>query len=161
MKIKLLITGGTIDKTYNHLTGELGFTKTNIRNIINQSRTTIDIATEVLFLKDSLDFEDSDRNLILNKCINSEEKHILISHGTDSMVKTANLLALNISGKTIVLFGAMIPYSINNSDSLFNFGTALCAIQTKKIGTYIAMNGRVFDYNKVDKNRKLGIFKSV
>ncbi len=160
MTIKLLITGGTIDKVYNELTGQLVFKQTHLIDILNQSRSMVDTLPEVLFLKDSLDMRDVDRALILQKCQTSNINHILITHGTDTMVETAKLLGQEVNNKTIVLFGAMMPYSINSSDALFNLGVALSAVQTKECGVYIAMNGQVFDFDKVEKNKGQGIFTS-
>ncbi len=158
MAIKLLITGGTIDKAYKELTGELSFTETHVVDMLNRSRSMADTLSEVLFLKDSLEITDSDRQFILDKCQSSQEEYILITHGTDTMVETASYLAKNIKNKTVVLFGSMIPYSIDNSDSLFNLGVALSAVQLKDHGVYIAMNGQVFDFDKVQKDKGLGIF---
>jgi len=160
MKIKVLITGGTIDKTYKELSGELSFTQTHIIEILNRGRSTVNIDSEVLFLKDSLEMNDKDRDLILSKCLECDEDKIIITHGTDTMVDTAQLLGDKIKDKTIVLFGSMIPYSVNNSDALFNLGGALSAVQNKKQGVYIAMNGQIFDFDKVEKNKKLGIFQT-
>ena len=161
MQIKILITGGTIDKAYNELTGELTFGTSNLDEMLERSRLTIDIDTEVLFLKDSLDMNDEGRNLILSKCLECSEDRIVITHGTDTMVQTAKLLGDQIKNKVIILFGSMIPYSINNSDALFNLGVALSAVQNKTNGVYIAMNGQVFDFDKVEKNKALGIFENI
>ncbi len=161
MKIKVLITGGTIDKVYNPLTGELSFTKTHIVEMLNRSHSMADTLSEVLFLKDSLEITHDNRALILSKCLASEEDAVLITHGTDTMVETAQLLGANIQDKTIVLFGAMIPYSVNQSDSLFNLGFALSSVQNQPPGVYIAMNGKVFDFDKVQKNKSLGIFENI
>jgi len=120
----------------------------------------VNIDSEVLFLKDSLEMNDKDRDLILSKCLECDEDKIIITHGTDTMVDTAQLLGDKIKDKTIVLFGSMIPYSVNNSDALFNLGGALSAVQNKKQGVYIAMNGQIFDFDKVEKNKKLGIFQT-
>jgi len=158
MKIKVLITGGTIDKAYKELTGELSFTETHIVDMFNRGRCMADTLSEVLFLKDSLEMVDSDRGFILDKCLSCDEQHILITHGTDTMVQTAKFLAEKIKDKTIVLFGSMIPYSVDNSDALFNLGVALSAVQLKEPGVYIAMNGRVFDFDQVKKDKSLGIF---
>jgi L-asparaginase len=157
--IKLLITGGTIDKVYDELTGELTFQKTHIIDMLNRSRSMSDTTSEVLFLKDSLELSDQDRQLILSKCLEAEESNIVITHGTDTMVETAKLLGENIQHKTVVLFGAMVPYSVAQSDALFNLGFALSSVQSQASGVYIAMNGRVFDFDKAVKNKALGIFK--
>ncbi|NYT52459.1 MAG: asparaginase [Candidatus Vesicomyosocius endoextente] len=158
MIIKLLITGGTIDKVYDELIGKLVFQQTYLIDMLNRARSMVDILSEVLFLKDSLDMSDIDRALIVKKCQESDTSHILITHGTDSMVRTAKLLAKKVNNKTIVLFGSMIPYSINCSDALFNLGVALSAVQIKEYGIYITMNGQVFDFDKVEKNKEIGIF---
>ena len=158
MKIKVLITGGTIDKAYKELTGELSFTETHMVDMFNRGRCMADTLSEVLFLKDSLEMVDSDREFILDKCLSCDEQHILITHGTDTMAQTAKFLAEKIKDKTVVLFGSMIPYSVDNSDALFNLGVALSAVQLKKPGVYIAMNGRVFDFDQVKKDKSLGIF---
>ncbi|HIC40924.1 MAG TPA: asparaginase [Piscirickettsiaceae bacterium] len=158
MTIKLLITGGTIDKVYNKLSGELEFSESHLEQMLERGRVSLDTSPEILFLKDSLDMNGEDRNLILSKCLECDEDNIVITHGTDTMVETAKLLGNQIQDKTIVLFGAMIPYSIDNSDALFNLGVALNAAQTKDSGVYVAMNGRVFDFDKVEKNKSLGIF---
>ena len=161
MQIKILVTGGTIDKVYNELTGELTFGTSNLDEMLECSRSTVGINTEVLFLKDSLDMNDEDRSLILSKCLECSEDRVMVTHGTDTMVETAQLLGNKIKDKTIVLFGSMIPYSINNSDALFNLGAALSAVQNKTNGVYIAMNGQVFDFDKVKKNKALGIFENI
>ena len=158
MKIKVLITGGTIDKVYKELTGELSFTETHMVDMLNRGRSMADTLSEVLFLKDSLEMTDSDRAFILDKCQACDEQHILITHGTDTMVETASYLAKSLKDKTVVLFGSMIPYSVNNSDALFNLGVALSAVQLKDSGIYIAMNGQVFDFDKVKKDKSLGVF---
>ena len=160
MQIKILVTGGTIDKVYNELTGELTFDNSHLNEMLERSRSTVAIDSEVLFLKDSLDMTNEDRNLILSKCLECNENKVVITHGTDTMVETARLLGGQIKNKVVVLFGSMIPYSINNSDSLFNLGAALSAVQNKTNGVYIAMNGQVFDFDKVEKNKALGIFEN-
>ncbi len=159
MTVKLFITGGTIDKVYNRLTGELVFENTHIVEMLNRSGSTLDIVTEVLFLKDSLEMTDRDRELIVSKCLDCDRQHIIITHGTDTMVETAKLLDQHIKHKTIVLFGAMIPYAVKNSEALFNLGAAISVVQLQKSGIYIAMNGQVFKTDKVEKNKDLGIFQ--
>ena len=158
MKIKFFITGGTIDKSYNKFSGELGFAGSNIGVMLKKARHTLNIETEILFLKDSLDMTEVDRQKLLNKCLYATDDKIVISHGTDTMVKTAKLLGDNIANKTIILFGSMIPYIIDNSDAFFNLGVALSCVQKVPSGVYIAMNGMVFDYKNVEKNKKLCLF---
>jgi L-asparaginase len=130
MKIKLFLTGGTIDKGYNELTGELTYTKTRIQEMLSQARARVDLDIEELMLLDSLDMTEGERQKILEACTSTAEDKILITHGTDTIVKTAQLLGKNIQDKTIVLFGSMIPFAFGGSDALFNFGAAVAAVQT-------------------------------
>ena len=160
MKIRLLITGGTIDKVYNQSNGELEFDQTHFPDIITRARVEVDLLIEELLLIDSLDMVDSDRELIVEKCTKCEEKYILITHGTDTMCETAKLLGESSIDKTIVLFGSMIPYAVNGSDAFFNFGCALGSLQLLKAGVYIAMNGGIMPWTDVEKNRNLGIFQT-
>jgi len=157
--IKLIITGGTLDKRYNELNGELEFPQTHIPKMLKQARCTADIECQTLMLKDSLEMTMADREAIKQACSLSNTKQIIITHGTDTMVKTAKYLAHSQQDKIIVLVGAMIPYKINYSDSLFNLGCAVTAVQLLKEGIYITMNGKVFDWDKVNKDREAGIFK--
>jgi len=159
MHIKILVTGGTIDKVYNELTGELTFGISNLDKMLERSRSTVDIDSEVLFLKDSLDMTNEDRNLILSKCLECNVNKVVITHGTDTIVETAQLLGEIIKDKVVILFGSMIPYSIDNSDALFNLGVALSAVQSKEDGVYITMNGKVFNWNNVYKNKDKGLFE--
>ena len=161
MKVRLLITGGTIDKVYNQSNGELEFDKTHFTEMISRARVEVDISIEQLLLIDSLDMVDKDRDLILDRCINCDEEFVLITHGTDTMCDTAKLLGENSINKAIVLFGAMVPYAVNNSDALFNFGCALGSLQLLKPGVYVAMNGRVLLWDDVEKNRSLGVFQAL
>jgi len=154
-----MITGGTIDKFYNQSNGELEFDKTHFPEMIQRSRIELKITPEELLLIDSLDMVESDRQLILDKCTECEEDFILITHGTDTMCETAKLLGESGMDKTIVLFGSMVPYAVNNSDALFNFGCALGSLQLLESGVYIAMNGRVLPWDNVKKNRSLGVFQ--
>ena len=160
MKIRLFITGGTIDKVYNQSNGELEFTQTHFPEILSRARLEIDVLIEELLLIDSLDMVDADRELILEECVKCDERFILITHGTDTMCETARLLGENSIDKTIVLFGSMVPYTVNDSDAFFNFGCALGSLQLLKAGVYIAMNGRILPWQDVEKNRSLGIFQT-
>ncbi len=160
MTIRLLITGGTIDKQYNEIDGELIFTQSGIGDMLTQGRARLDISLETVMLKDSLDIDDNDRQQILASCLACDESRIVITHGTDTMVETSQVLAAGIKDKTIVLLGAMVPYQYKNSDALFNLGCAIAAVQTLSNGVYITMNGKVFNYDEVLKNKKLGEFQS-
>lgn len=158
--VKFLITGGTIDKVYDEINGTLIFDQTHMPALLEQARSNVDLTSEVVMLKDSLDMNNADREQIKNNCLASEEELIIISHGTDTMVETAAVLAEHISDKTIVLFGAMIPCTINYSDSLFNLGCAITAVQCLANGVYISMNGKVFPWDDVKKNKVEGVFQT-
>ncbi|MCD6147667.1 MAG: asparaginase [Thermoplasmata archaeon] len=160
-RIKILVTGGTFDKEYNELTGELFFKDTHLPEILELGRCDLDFEIETLMMIDSLYMSDSDRKLILEKCIGAEEDNIVITHGTDTMVETAQYLAKSIKDKTIVLTGAMIPYKFGSSDGLFNMGCALAFVQVLPPGVYIAMNGKYFTWDNVRKNRKTGKFEKI
>ena len=161
MKVRLLITGGTIDKVYNQANGELEFDKTHFPEMVSRARIEVDLILEELILIDSLDMVDADRDMILDRSVSCDERFILITHGTDTMCDTAKLLGENSIDKVIVLFGAMVPYAVSNSDALFNFGCALGALQQLETGVYVAMNGRVLPWNDVEKNRSLGVFQAL
>jgi len=161
MAIKIIITGGTIDKVYNHLNGELIFTESNVPEMLKQARSTLKVKTQTLFLKDSLDMTDNDREKILRACKNCTENQIVITHGTDTMPETAKALGSAIKNKTIVLLGAMIPHSFGNSDALFNLGCALSAVQFLQQGVYISMNGKIFSCDNVRKDKSKGEFCSL
>lgn len=157
--IKVLITGGTIDKQYNPLNGELIFTQTSVEKMLLQSRSTVETELEVLMLKDSLEMQDQDREILSLACNKAAEKQIIITHGTDTMVESAETIHQHLaSDKTVVLLGAMVPYQFKQSDALFNLGCAMSAVQILKPGVYITMNGQVFDHKEVVKNRAIGEF---
>lgn len=157
--MKVIITGGTLDKQYNHLNGELVFKKSSVMDMLLRSRSTVKTDIETLMLKDSLEMNDEDRQLISQACYDSKDKQIIITHGTDTMVETAHTIAADLAkDKTVVLLGAMVPYQFKGSDALFNLGCAMSAVQILAPGVYITMNGQVFDYRKVQKDRALGLF---
>jgi L-asparaginase len=110
---------------------------------------------------DSLQMTDIDRRVILERCAGAPEERIVITHGTDTMEATARVLGEKLSGKTVVLTGAMVPYTFGSSDGMFNLGTALAFVQTLTPGVYVAMNGRCFSWNQVRKNRQEGVFESL
>lgn len=157
--IRILITGGTIDKEYDPLTGELTFSKSHLSNMLNQVRCKVRVILEEVMLKDSLQMMDEDRMEILKRCNESPEGKIIVTHGTDTMVETARVLGDRARGKTVVLVGAMIPYAFGASDALFNLGCAFSAVQALQPGVYITMNGRIFHWDNVRKNRESGVFE--
>ena len=161
MSIKLFVTGGTIDKKYNELTGELIFTETSLPEMLKQSRCQVPISVETIILKDSLEMNDADRVMILEKCLSCAESQIIITHGTDTMTETAHVLGQSVTDKTIVLLGAMVPYAFKKSDSLFNLGCAVISVQTNLPGIYITMNGKLFNWDNVKKDRAAGVFQTV
>tara|TARA_B100000427_G_scaffold329279_1_gene344889 strand:- start:112 stop:600 length:489 start_codon:yes stop_codon:yes gene_type:complete len=161
MAIKIFVTGGTFDKEYNEISGNLFFNDTHVREILELGRAHIDVEIKKLMLVDSLDMTKGDRSIILKNCIQANDKRIVITHGTDTMTQTAKCLAKAELNNTIVLTGAMIPYKFGSSDGLFNLGCALAFAQTLKSGVYIAMNGRVFDWDKVVKNKISGKFEEL
>ena len=159
MSLRILITGGTFDKHYDAIRGELTFKESHLPNILKQARVTLPIAIEICLLKDSLQMNDEDRSQILEACQRAVEKHIVIVHGTDTMVETAKKLGTVGLLKTIVLTGAMVPYAITESDALFNLGFALATAQCSPPGVYVAMNGQVWPWDKALKNKLLGVFE--
>jgi L-asparaginase len=161
MSIRIFITGGTFDKEYNELNGQLYFKDTHINELLKLGRCRVDVDIRTLMMVDSLEMTDDDRQLIARQCQNSDEDKIIITHGTDTMAETAALLAKETSGKTIVLTGAMIPYKFGSSDGLFNLGSALAFVQALPKGVYVAMNGRYFTWDNVRKNRQTGGFEEI
>ena len=160
--VQIFITGGTFDKEYNYITGELTFSQTHVNEMLKRGRCGVDVDVETIMMKDSLALTDQDRGLILNKCLDSRHEQIIITHGTDTMVQTATFLA-NASRlkKTVVCTGAMIPYTFGtSSDGFFNLGSALAFVQMLPRGVYIVMNGRCFDWHSVQKNYNTGYFEA-
>jgi len=160
-RIRILITGGTFDKTYNELTGQLYFQDSHLPEMLKLGRCNLELEIRTLMMIDSLDMTDDDRRIILEHCRNSQERRIVITHGTDTMVNTAKTLAGQAPGKIIVLTGAMVPYKFGSSDGLFNLGSALAFAQTLPAGVYVAMNGRCYEWNRVRKNRETGMFEEI
>lgn len=160
MKTRIIATGGTLDKVYNEIDGNLTFRKSHLSELLGIVRNSTDIEIETLMLIDSLEIEANHRQRILDRCKSSAEEKIIITHGTDTIIKTASVIAAEKLKKTIVLTGAMIPYSFVKSDASFNLGTAIAAVQTKPYGVYITMNGIIFEWNKVRKNKLTGKFET-
>jgi L-asparaginase len=159
--VQVFITGGTFDKEYNYITGTLFFKSTHVPTMLERGRCTVDFDVKTLMMVDSLEIQDSDRQIIAHNCQRCQYDRILITHGTDTMVKTAEFLAnYGLENKTIVLTGAMVPYAFGtSSDGFFNLGSALAFLQTLPPGVYVVMNGRYFPWNKVRKNTKTGYFE--
>ncbi len=162
-KILALVTGGTFDKEYDLITGQLYFKDTHLPEIFKRGRSTLDITVRTLMMIDSLEMDDQDRDIIVKNCQRSRFNYIIITHGTDTMTKTAETLAAaNIEGKTIVLIGAIIPYKFGmSSDGFFNLGSALAFVQSKEPGVYIAMHGECFDWDDCRKNKSTGYFEHI
>ncbi|MGD9346462.1 MAG: asparaginase domain-containing protein [Candidatus Aminicenantes bacterium] len=158
MVIRIFVTGGTFDKEYNELNGELYFKDTHIAEMLELGRCKADLQIRTLMMTDSLSMTEQDRMIILHNCERAAEERIVITHGTDTMVETAKLLARATLKKTIVLTGAMVPYAFGSSDGLFNLGSALAFAQTLPYGVYIAMNGKCFDVERVHKDKETGRF---
>lgn len=164
MTIKIIVTGGTFDKEYNEIKGELFFRDTHVNEMLTLGRCRVEYKIKKLMMIDSLFMKKSHRLEILKECMNSREKNIVITHGTDTMVDTAKVLGENvekIKNKTVVLTGAMIPYKFGSSDGMFNLGSAISFAQVLPPGIYIAMNGRYFNWYNVKKNRSKGEFEEV
>ncbi len=161
--IQVFVTGGTFDKDYNYIKGELFFRSTHLPAMFERGRCTLDIDVKTLMMIDSLEMTEADREIIAHNCRRTFYEKILLTHGTDRMVETATYLAqADIEGKTIVLTGAMIPYAFgNSSDGFFNLGSALAFVQVLPPGVYIVMNGRYFDWHNVRKNTKTGNFEEL
>lgn len=161
MAIRIFITGGTFDKEYNELNGQLYFKDTHLHDLLQMGRSKVQIEIRTLMMVDSLEMTDEDRGLIAYQCNQCDETKIVITHGTDTMSETAKILAEKVKGKTIVLTGAMIPIKFGSSDGLFNLGSALAFAQTLPVGVYVAMNGRYFNWDNVQKNKQTGVFEEI
>lgn len=160
--IQVFVTGGTFDKEYNYITGELYFKDTHLREMFMLGRSTLDIDLKTLMMLDSLEMKKGERSIIYKNCKSCDSDQIVITHGTDTVVKTAKYLASKKLKKTIVLTGAMVPIAFgSSSDGFFNLGSALAFVQTLKNGVYIAMNGRYYSWDNVKKNRDTGYFEAL
>ncbi len=163
MKIRILVTGGTFDKEYDELTGALFFHDTHLPEMLRLGRSKLDVEVQTVCMMDSLEMDADHRAQILEACRDSPEGRILVTHGTDTMVETAAVLAqgLAVADKTVVLTGAMIPFAFGSSDGLFNLGSALSFVQVLPPGVYVAMNGRCFPWHNVRKNKAEGVFEEI
>ena len=161
MSILIVATGGTFDKEYDELTGRLDFHDTHLPKMLELGRCRLEVAVRTPMMVDSLEMTDADRDLLVAQCRRASEKQIVITHGTDTMVETAAVLARGLAetGKTVVLTGAMVPFAFGSSDGLFNLGSAVSFAQVLPPGIYVAMNGLWFDWDNCRKNRELGVFE--
>jgi L-asparaginase len=159
--IKVIVTGGTFDKHYDEIKGELTFLDSHVPEILKRARVLVPVEVELNQLIDSLQMQDENRESVLRACERAPERKIIITHGTDTMTTTAELLGRAHLDKTIVLTGAMIPYQVLDSDALFNFGSAFTAVQLLPAGVFVVMNGRVFRWDRVRKNKAVGIFEEI
>lgn len=157
--LRILVTGGTFDKDYHELEGRLFFRESHVQEMLRLGRSRLSITVETLMLIDSLDMTDADRERILEACRGAPEDRIVITHGTDTMEHTARFIGGARLAKTIVLTGAMVPYTFGSSDGLFNLGSALAFAQALPHGVYVAMNGRCFRGDDVRKNKSSGVFE--
>lgn len=160
MAVLVVVTGGTFDKEYDELTGALSFRKTHLPEMLKLGRSRLKTRVKVLMMKDSLLMNAADRRKILAACRRATESRIVVTHGTDTMAETAAVLGKGLSGKTVVLTGAMRPYRFGSSDGLFNLGSALSFAQALPPGVFVAMNGLVFSWDDVRKDRRKGVFTS-
>ena len=157
--LRIFVTGGTFDKTYDEIRGTLSFGGTHLPEMLRLGRSRVETTIETLLMIDSLDMTDANRAQIVAACARCPETRIVITHGTDTMVETARAVAHGVIGKTVVLTGAMVPYAFGSSDGLFNLGSAVSFAQSLPPGVSIAMNGMNFPWNDCRKNRATGFFE--
>lgn len=160
MKIKIFSVGGTIDKVYFDALSEYQVGAPSVRDILAGLLVAFEYEVESLLRKDSLDMDDADRQKVLAAVQRDPHRHILITHGTDTMIETGKVLSA-VSGKVIVLTGAMEPANFKSSDAMFNIGVAVGALSSLPEGVYIAMNGRVFNPFTCRKNRERRMFEDL
>ena len=157
---RIIVTGGTFDKHYDAIKGELTFKETHLPAILEQARITLPVAIEIIQLIDSLHMTEAHREGVLAACRAAPETAIVVVHGTDTMAQTAAVVGKAAIGKTVVFTGAMIPYAVQGSDALFNLGFALAMAQSLEPNAYVAMNGRVFAWDNVRKDKEGGVFEA-
>jgi L-asparaginase/archaeal Glu-tRNAGln amidotransferase subunit D len=155
--ILVVTTGGTIDKQYFDALSEYQIAESVMEKLLTTSRVTHPFRIVELMRKDSLELTDADRSLIKDTIAAAPEERVVVTHGTDTMTDTAKVLSL-VSGKTIVLCGALAPARFAESDALFNLGMAFACCQAAKPGVWITMNGSVFNGLEVRKDRAAGRF---
>ncbi len=162
--VRIITTGGTFDKQYDAISGELTFRESQLPRILGQARCTLTVHLEGPLAVDSLYMTEEQRQEIANACLHSAEDRIVIIHGTDTMCNTAAVIARTLASehtKTVVLTGAMIPYSLEGSDAIFNLGCAISAVQLLPAGVFLTMSGRIFSWDNCRKNKEKGIFEPI
>jgi len=158
VKLRVIATGGTIDKVYFDAASAYDVGEPQVGPLFREANVTFEYVVESVLQKDSLAMTDEDRTLIRQRVEAAPEKHILITHGTDTMTATAERLS-GLDDKVIVFTGSMLPARFRTSDALFNLGCAVGALQVLSPGIYIAMNGQIFPANSVRKNRAQSRFE--
>ncbi len=161
MAIRIIVTGGTFDKEYNERTGELFFKDSHLTEMLKRGRSRVPVTIRTVMMVDSLEMSEADRAVIVQNCLQAPEDQLVVTHGTDTMTDTAAAIAREVTGKTVVLTGAMIPWAFGSSDGLFNLGSALSFVQVLPPGVYVAMNGKFFPWDSVRKNRERGEFEEI
>lgn len=162
IQIQIFVTGGTFDKEYNYINGQLYFKDTHLPQMFERGRSKLDVDIKTLMMVDSLEMTDADREIIVYNCKKSDINRIVITHGTDTMVNTAAAIAKEKIDKTIIITGAMVPYAFGtSSDGFFNLGAAMAFAQVLEPGVYIAMNGRYYNWDNVRKNTQTGYFETL
>ncbi|MEK7084743.1 MAG: asparaginase domain-containing protein [Patescibacteria group bacterium] len=161
MPIRIFVTGGTFDKEYNVANEQFSFQEPHIPEMLRVSRCAVPTEVTTLMLIDSLEMTDKDRASILEHCQLCAEDRIIITHGTGTILETARVLGEAVNNKVIVLTGAVIPFIFDNSDSLFNLGSAFAFVQTLPSGVYVAMNGRYIPWNRARRNPETGMLEMV
>ncbi|MBT3338335.1 MAG: asparaginase [Anaerolineae bacterium] len=156
--IKIFTTGGTIDKVYFDAKSTYEVGAPNIERVLAELPLNIDYTVTSILRKDSLEITTADRNVVVAACRDAEERQIIVTHGTDTMVETAKALQEAVKDKTIVLTGALEPALFKTSDAMFNIGCAIAAVQSLPPGAYITMNGRIFESGNVIKDLELSRF---
>lgn len=157
---RIIVTGGTFDKHYDAIKGELTFKDTHLPAILAQARVKVPVEIEINQLIDSLHMTDAHRGSVLEACRAAPESSLVVVHGTDTMAETAQVVGRAELAKTVVFTGAMIPHSVQGSDALFNLGFALALARTLPAGAYVAMNARVFRWDNVRKDKASGVFEA-
>jgi len=161
MGVRFFVTGGTFDKEYNELNGELYFRETHLPEMLALGRSRVPVEITTLLMIDSLQMTADHRDLIARACLEAPEDRIVVTHGTDTMVETARVVAATVTAKTVVFTGAMVPWKFGSSDGLFNLGSALAFSQVLAPGVYLSMNGRCFPWHNVRKNKAKGEFETL